>query len=71
MDSAIFGGRQVLDLVISEGGQFTTVFFLLLNYGTGKFGGGKKDQPPCICNFSILVVYRRLLYVPCRDVSAV
>ena len=27
-DSAIFGGWQVLDLVISEGGQFMNMFFL-------------------------------------------
>ena len=46
LDSAIFWGWQVLDLVISEGGQFRTLFYSGF-WHIGKFGGGKKDQPPC------------------------
>ena len=46
-DSAIFWGWQVLDLVISEVGLFRTLFYSGF-WHIGKFGGGKKDQPPCI-----------------------
>ena len=49
-DSAIFWGWQVMDIVISEGGQFRTLFFSGL-WHIGKIGGGKKDQPPYIYNF--------------------
>ena len=48
MDSAIFCGWQVLDLVVSEGGQFRNLFFSG-SWHIGKFGGGKKDDSPCTC----------------------
>ena len=37
-----FLGWQILDLVISRGGQFRTEFWHI-----GKFGGGKKDGALC------------------------
>ena len=47
-DSAIVLGRQVMDLVISEAGQFRTLFFSSSGFwDIGNIGGGKKDQPPC------------------------
>ena len=49
-----FGGWLVLDLVISEGGQFRTLFFSGF-WHIGKFGGGKKDQTPCT-SYSILTL---------------
>ena len=49
-DSAIFWGWQVMDIVISEGGQFRALFFSGF-WHIGKIGGGKKDQPPFIYLF--------------------
>ena len=49
-DSAIFWGWQVMDIVISEGGQFRTLFFSGF-WHIGTIGGGKKDQPPFIYLF--------------------
>ena len=45
-DSAIFGGGKSWTYVISERGQFRTLFFSGF-WHIGKFGGGKKDQTPC------------------------
>ena len=46
LGTAIFWGLQVLDIVISEGGQFRTLFFSGF-WHIGKYEGGKKDQTPC------------------------
>ena len=53
-----------MDLVISEGGHFRTLFFSSF-WHIGKFGCGKKDQTPCRtapATPGLLTIYKQNLH---------